>query len=119
MGLNQPPNPPTILTPKTAGYTLNVRCPIVVNVPSDTDGNTVQVRATFKNSGGTELCQVTSSFVTQGTGTVKLTPTLDLPVGTITVVLDAYDGTTWSTTNTYTFVVSSRLSFTVVSTDQS
>jgi len=113
---NNPPNIPVILTPKANGYNINKRCPVIINIPTDADGNTVQVRATFKN-GSTQLCQVTSSFVIQGSGTIKLTPTVDLPVGTITVILDAYDGTEWSTTNTYTFIIVQSPNFTVINID--
>jgi hypothetical protein len=115
--LNTAPNPPTLSHPSSTGYTFNVRPKVVVNVPSDANGNTVQIRATFKNSSGTVLNTQTSSFVTQGTGTVTLTPSVDLPTGTITVVLDAYDGTAWSSTNTYTFVIQATPSFSVQAND--
>jgi len=117
LNLNTAPNKPTLVSPLNNGYLLNLTPPMIINVPIDSDGNTLQIRATFKNSGGTQLCQVSSSYVAQGTGMVTIIPSVNLPIGTITVILDCFDGAEWSTTNTYTFNISSQLTFTVNSSD--
>lgn len=111
--LNSAPTAPVIATPTTSGSTFNQRPKVIVNVPTDTDGNTVKVKAVFKNAGTTK-CTVESGYVTQGTGTVTLTPTADLGTGTISVELSAHDGTEWSTTNTYTFSVVAAPTFPVL-----
>lgn len=117
LGLNTAPDAPALTTPTTSGYTFNKRPKVIITVPSDAEGNTVQIRGVFKDSGGTTLDTQTGSFVASGTGTVTLTPAVDLPVGTITLVIDAYDGTAWSVANTYTFTVSAAPTFPVQATD--
>lgn len=111
--LNSAPGAPTIKTPAANGSTINQRPKVIANVPTDADGNTVKVKAVFKNAGTTK-CTVESGYVTQGTGTVTLTPTADLGTGTISVELSAHDGTEWSTTNTYTFSVVAAPTFPVL-----
>lgn len=114
--LNSAPTAPMIATPTTSGSTFNQRPKVIVNVPTDTDGDMVRVKAVFKN-GATTICTVESGYVTQGTGTVTLTPTANVGTGTITVELSAYDGSEWSTTNSYTFTVVAEPSFPVLATD--
>jgi hypothetical protein len=46
-----------------------------------------------------------------------VTPSVDLPVGTITVDLEAYDGYLWSPKNSYTFAVSAVPTFSVQASD--
>lgn len=114
--LNSAPAAPTIAAPSSSGSTFNNRPKVIANVPVDVDGNTVKVQAVFK-SGATEICTVESAYVTQGTGTVTLTPTADLPPGTITVELSAHDGSVWSTVNAYAFTVVTVPAFPVLATD--
>lgn len=103
--VNQAPNAPTINDPTSSGYTLNLR-PRIKLTGTDPDGDSMTARVRlYSDSGRTVLLQTLTSGSFASGGSTTVTPTADLPTGTIYGRADLNDGYVYGATTDFQFAV--------------